>query len=151
LGNYALLDQMAALAWVQRNIAAFGGDPDNETIFGESAGGSSVAFLLASPLARGLFHRAIIESGALRYALAPFSTGHGGALKTGLDFAAGAGINGADGAALGALRSLPTSTLTEGGTFSAGMLPSVDRSSMAASFARRRCRLLPQDARHGCR
>jgi para-nitrobenzyl esterase len=62
-GNYMFLDMIAALQWVQRNIAAFGGDPGNVTIFGESGGGLKVATLMATPLAKGLFHRAIIESG----------------------------------------------------------------------------------------
>jgi len=65
-GNYAYMDQIAALAWVQRNIAAFGGDPKNVTIFGESVGGVSVHTHLTSPLSRGLFQKAIIQSGGGR-------------------------------------------------------------------------------------
>jgi len=71
-GNYALLDQLAALEWVQRNVAAFGGDPGRVTVFGESAGGTDIIYLLASPLSRGLFHRAVIESAG--YAVADFRT-----------------------------------------------------------------------------
>jgi para-nitrobenzyl esterase len=64
-GNYGTLDAIAALEWVRANIAAFGGDPGNVTIFGESAGGTDVLTLLVSPLAKGLFHRAIVQSGGL--------------------------------------------------------------------------------------
>ena len=62
-GNYLFLDLIASLKWVKTNIAAFGGDPDNVTIFGQSGGGLKVAALIASPLAKGLFQRAIIQSG----------------------------------------------------------------------------------------
>jgi para-nitrobenzyl esterase len=63
-GNYMFLDLIAGLKWVQANITAFGGDPSNVTIFGESGGGAKTDALMASPLAEGLFHRAILESGA---------------------------------------------------------------------------------------
>src|SRR6478735_9264799 len=70
-GTNSLLDQAAALRWVNENIAAFGGDPGNVTIFGESAGAMSVATLLALPSAQGLFHRAIAQSGAASNTFAP--------------------------------------------------------------------------------
>ena len=63
-GNYGLLDQIAALQWVHDNIAAFGGDPGNVTIFGESAGSFSVSAQMASPLAKGLFHRRLVRAAA---------------------------------------------------------------------------------------
>jgi para-nitrobenzyl esterase len=63
-GSEGIADQILALQWVKRNIARFGGDPKNVTVFGESAGGMSVAALMASPAARGLFHKAILQSGA---------------------------------------------------------------------------------------
>lgn len=62
-GNYMFLDMIASLKWVQKNIDSFGGNPDNITIFGESGGGAKVTCLLASPLAKGLFHKAIVQSG----------------------------------------------------------------------------------------
>ncbi len=70
-GNYALMDQIKALQWVKANIASFGGDPDNVTIFGHSAGGQDVGLMMASPLAHGLFHKAIEESGTPQFGFAP--------------------------------------------------------------------------------
>lgn len=70
-GNYALLDQMQALRWIRENIRSFGGDPNNVTIFGESGGAQAVCVLLAAPQARGLFHRAISQSGPCQWQFYP--------------------------------------------------------------------------------
>jgi para-nitrobenzyl esterase len=84
--NYGIMDQQSALRWVQRNIAAFGGDPGNVTIFGQSGGGTAVMSNLVSPLSKGLFHRAINQSGT-RIAVTPPAT----MLKLGEEFAVSAG------------------------------------------------------------
>src|SRR5882724_2752940 len=96
--NYGIMDQQLALKWVQRNIAAFGGDPDNVTIFGQSGGGTAVMANLQSPLSKGLFHRAINQSGT-RIALTTPET----SLKLGQEFAAAAGCANQSAACLRAL------------------------------------------------
>ena len=127
--NYAYMDQIAALQWVQRNIAAFGGDPTNVTIFGESAGGVSVHTHLTSPLSRGLFQKAIIQSGGGRDGVLtgrpvrddgvdpnyPVS-----AETIGVNFARRYGIEGTDAAALARLRALSAAEIIDGGQESAG-------------------------------
>ncbi len=121
-GNYGILDQIESLKWIKKNIAQFGGDPDNVTIFGQSAGGGSVRTLCESPLARGLFHKAVIMSaGGLPTASQPSSPARfapksiedaGNLNKKVLDWA---GIN-----SLEKMRAASTETIhTVGGIYSA--------------------------------
>ncbi len=118
LGNYAFMDQIAALQWVKRNIRAFGGDSGNVTIFGESAGGHSVFTLMTSPAAAGLFHKAIVESGGGRNLMGPGKS-LGEAEAVGMAFAKKNGIESEDQAALEALRKLPAEKVVDGLNLSA--------------------------------
>ena len=123
-GNYAYMDQIAALQWVQKNIAEFGGDPKNVTIFGESAGGVSVHSLITIPAAKGLFQKAIIESGGGRDGVLtgrPINKDNidanypVSAEAIGINFAKKHGIEGTDAAALAKLRALTVEEIIDGG------------------------------------
>jgi para-nitrobenzyl esterase len=117
-GNYGIMDMIAALQWVQRNIASFGGDPGNVTIFGESAGGMAVHYLMTSRRAEGLFHKAIVQSGGGRMPIQSMEAG----LAAGTVSAQAWGDGIADAARL---RAVPAATvLGDGGIFAAA--PMID-------------------------
>ena len=123
-GSYAFMDQIAALKWVKQNIAAFGGDPKNVTIFGFSAGGVSVHSLLTIPAAQGLFQKAISHSGGGRDCVLtgrPINKENASpyypvsAETVGINFARKHGIEGTDAAALARLRALKVEEIVDGG------------------------------------
>lgn len=132
LANYGTMDQVAALRWVRDNIAAFGGDPDNVTVFGESAGGVGTLMLLTAPEARGLFAKAIVESGGGWNAMPDLAA----AERSGIAAARAAGLP--EGASAEQLRALPVSALLDARA-GVGFGPVMDgrfaRETIASAFA----------------
>jgi para-nitrobenzyl esterase len=121
--NYGIMDMQAALRWVQRNISKFGGNPDNVTIFGESAGGTAVLFNMISPTAKGLFHRAIVHSPAYAANQATYAAG----VVRGQEFAAAVGCGSdASPATATCLRAVPIETIIASGFPGRGPVRALD-------------------------
>ncbi|WP_081477044.1 carboxylesterase/lipase family protein [Sphingomonas sp. PAMC 26605] len=148
-GNYGLQDQIAALRWVRANIAAFGGDPQNITIFGQSAGAHAVGMLMASPQAKGLFAKAIAESGAFWDSEHGSLATHTEAIDRGIAFQKRMGATG-----IAALRAIPAEQINIAGRWdvrrdpgTTAFAPSVDGyvldDAPAAVFARGRAANVP--------
>jgi para-nitrobenzyl esterase len=142
-GNYGYMDQIAALKWVKANVASFGGDPNNVTIGGESAGGISVLELMLAPDARGLFQKAIGESSFGR--LEPTSMAD--AQAAGVKAAALAGVTGEDAQAAAALRKAPLSAMPYSGPFTSRAGPILDgryvQGGIAEGFAAGKAAKIP--------
>jgi para-nitrobenzyl esterase len=125
--NFGVMDQIAAVKWVKANIGAFGGDANNVTVFGESAGAMSINILMSSPQARGLFAKAITESGLGRVEAIPLAA----AEERGTNFATAAGASN-----LAALRALPASTVLNSGARGEQYLPILDGTILPADVDR---------------